>query len=386
MREDLSRLSDNELESSLLALAADDRRHLVAVLRHLAELDRRDLAAKRGFPSLFAYCVRKLRYSEGEAYRRIHAARAAVKFPVLYRALGRGILSLTSVSMLAPHLTRENYRRLLRGAANRSTRDVEVLTASLSPRRQPPDRVRRLSPGLEEPAAPARPSGCGMEGPDLFAAPDPAEAERAAEALRQSEPGVLFPGIADEAAAVRAPAPPRIEFVFAAEEALLQEVERARQLLRHKYPSGRLADIFGEALRVLLERIDPERRLRRKAQRGRPRAPGKTALGAAAIPAGRASCLRIPQGIKDIVWLRDGGRCAFTEPGGRRCESRDALEYDHIRPLSLGGRSDDPANVRLLCRAHNALEARRILGDDVIDAAIAGRRRVAARPNGESDR
>jgi len=62
------------------------------------------------------------------------------------------------------------------------------------------------------------------------------------------------------------------------------------------------------------------------------------------------------------------------------------LEYDHIRPLSLGGRSDDPANVRLLCRAHNALEARRILGDDVIDAAIAGRRRVAARPNGESDR
>ena len=102
MREDLTRLADSELEHSLKTLLRDERANVVSVLRHLAEFDLRRLAVKTGFPSLFDYCVRELRMVEGEAARRIHAARACARFPVLYRALERAC-SRTTVSILAPH-------------------------------------------------------------------------------------------------------------------------------------------------------------------------------------------------------------------------------------------------------------------------------------------
>ena len=51
-----------------------------------------------------------------------------------------------------------------------------------------------------------------------------------------------------------------------------------------------------------------------------------------------------------------------------------------VRIVRRGGRSDDPANLRLLCRAHNAIEARRVFGDAVIDAAVvAAKSRRSAR-------
>lgn len=74
---------------------------------------------------------------------------------------------------------------------------------------------------------------------------------------------------------------------------------------------------------------------------------------------------RIPQGVKDLVWRRDEGRCMFTAPDGVRCSARNRLEFDHIRPWSLGGASDDPANIRLLCRAHNLRSARKVFGERV---------------------
>ena len=59
----------------------------------------------------------------------------------------------------------------------------------------------------------------------------------------------------------------------------------------------------------------------------------------------------IPAQIKREVWSRDQGRCTF--PG---CSSKHFLEYDHIQPVSLHGKSN-LENLRLLCRAHNQLVA-----------------------------
>jgi 5-methylcytosine-specific restriction endonuclease McrA len=71
---------------------------------------------------------------------------------------------------------------------------------------------------------------------------------------------------------------------------------------------------------------------------------------------------RIPQWVKDIVWARDGGSCSYPRAGGGRCGARGGLEFDHIVPWALGGPSDDPKNIRLLCRGHNQEEARRLFG------------------------
>ncbi|MDE2510391.1 MAG: HNH endonuclease, partial [Elusimicrobia bacterium] len=71
---------------------------------------------------------------------------------------------------------------------------------------------------------------------------------------------------------------------------------------------------------------------------------------------------RIPNWVKETVYTRDGGRCTFRSPEGTRCEARGGLEYDHVVPWAHGGVSNDPKNVRLLCRTHNVLEAERVFG------------------------
>jgi 5-methylcytosine-specific restriction endonuclease McrA len=51
--------------------------------------------------------------------------------------------------------------------------------------------------------------------------------------------------------------------------------------------------------------------------------------------------------------------CEYTDPRTKqRCGSKFYLEIDHIRPVALGG-DNGLSNLRLLCRTHNALAARR---------------------------
>lgn len=53
----------------------------------------------------------------------------------------------------------------------------------------------------------------------------------------------------------------------------------------------------------------------------------------------------IPKVIQAHVWQRDGGACT-------KCGGTFALEYDHIKPFAMGGKST-VENLRLLCRACN---------------------------------
>ncbi len=53
----------------------------------------------------------------------------------------------------------------------------------------------------------------------------------------------------------------------------------------------------------------------------------------------------ISQEVKDLVWNRDGGKCA-------QCSSNARLEFDHIIPFSKGG-SNTYRNVQLLCETCN---------------------------------
>lgn len=164
------------------------------------------------------------------------------------------------------------------------------------------------------------------------------------------------------------PVPPpvpvrRAYFSFTADEGFLRDFERAKELSRHKWPAGRQEEVFAGALKVLLDKIDPDKRRRRR-ERARRLAAGARSRG-------------ISRAVKDEVWDRDGGRCVYPGPGGGVCGARAGLEFDHVRPWARGG-SGDAANVRLLCRAHNDLEARRAFGGALVDAAVS-RRRAALR-------
>ncbi|MCM2278843.1 MAG: HNH endonuclease, partial [Oligoflexia bacterium] len=69
----------------------------------------------------------------------------------------------------------------------------------------------------------------------------------------------------------------------------------------------------------------------------------------------------VPAFIRRNVWKRDAGRCTFVGPDGRKCETRFALQYDHIVPVAKGGLST-AENLRLRCRTHNLQAAIEVLG------------------------
>ena len=140
----VNRLSDEALVAKVKHLAAREREATVALIAHLAELDTRRLYLAEGCSSLFMYCTQVLHLSEHAAYGRIEAARAARRFPVILERLEDGSVTLTTVGLLAGHLSEENHRELLDAARHQSKRQVEELVAQLHPQPPVPACVRRL--------------------------------------------------------------------------------------------------------------------------------------------------------------------------------------------------------------------------------------------------
>ena len=395
----ISGLPDDELVQRLQRFAHGSRLLLASFLAHLQEFDDRRLHEPRGFQSLFHYCTTELRLSADEAYLRIYAARLARSYPRILVMLARGELHLSGVSKLGPRLTLQNAEELLSQASGKSKRDIERICAPLMPRSFARDRIRFLTAPLRLPASAQQASlVCGPAatvemGPTDAPIPAlgrdvasetvaPAETVAISRKISDPESGVNPDKVLNQEAVVntdtavnpetvvkaepfRGEEVPRyavergypqtqerlVRITFIAAESLEVKIERAKALLRNKHPYGRLEDVFSEALDVLLAKKDPSARL---AGARPPRRPSSR-LG--------KRTRRVQKAVKDAVWLRDEGRCAFVSPEGRRCDAVEFLEYDHIKPWAAGGVSDDPANIRLLCRTHNALTARLIFGD-----------------------
>jgi hypothetical protein len=129
----LTHLSDAVLLQNLRIILARNGQLTAALLAHLGEVDARRLYAPAGFSSMFTYCLRELRFAEGAAWRRIQAARAARRFPVLFQAVAEGRIHLTAVCLIAPHLTPGNINELLRAVGGLSKAEAQEWLASRFP-------------------------------------------------------------------------------------------------------------------------------------------------------------------------------------------------------------------------------------------------------------
>ena len=99
-RRPFSELGDQQLLEQTRRLAANQRCLEVHILDHLDEIDRRGLALRRGFSSLFDYAVRELRFSDAAAQRRIQAMRLCRRHGWVRACLQSGELSMTSAGQL----------------------------------------------------------------------------------------------------------------------------------------------------------------------------------------------------------------------------------------------------------------------------------------------
>ena len=128
-------------------LLREERRLTAAVLEHLGEVEVRRLylpAACSSMHVMHVYCVRVLGMSEDQAFKRIRAARAVRRFPVVGAAVAEGRLQLSGVVLLAPHLTEENAAELVAEASGKSKAEIEVMLARRVPRADVPERLERV--------------------------------------------------------------------------------------------------------------------------------------------------------------------------------------------------------------------------------------------------
>jgi hypothetical protein len=356
-----ARLSDADLLRRVLVLAGREREATAELVAHLAELDERKLYLAEGFGSLFSYCTGMLRLAEHAAYNRIEAARASRRFPAILDLLADGSLNLSTARLLAPHLRPDNFEALVAMAKGRSKREVEALVARLAPRPDVAASVRKL-PASAPPAAlqPAPESATQEAAPPGPAPTTLLPAIGGSRSLSSALAAAAAPERAAHRPVVTALAPERYRVQFTVSEATHEKLRRVQELLRREIPDGDPGAIFDRALTLLLEDV----------ARKRLAATSKPRLGVAAATRSR----HIPARVRRDVWMRDGGRCAFVGPNGRRCAERAFLEFHHREPHAIGGEAT-AANISLRCRPHNAYEAELVFGSSVplVRGVAAGR-------------
>src|SRR3989442_14524430 len=151
----LARLSDSELVARVKHLAGREREAMAEIIAHLGEIEARNLYPRAGYKSLFEYCRETFRFSEQGTYNRIAAARTARRFPVTLDLLADGSINLTTVRLLAPHLTAENHQIVFEAARGKRTHEVDKIVARLGPKPDVADSIRKLPSPPQGPRPPA---------------------------------------------------------------------------------------------------------------------------------------------------------------------------------------------------------------------------------------
>ena len=280
--------------------AGEERVTLAELVAHLAELDTRDLHLRAGYGSLFVYCRDALAFSEHEAYNRIEAARAVRRFPAILDRLAEGSVNLTSLRLLAPHLTRENHQDVLESARGKRRSQVEEIVAGLWPRPDVPPSLRKLPAPKPASTPPLEPSG------------------RVAPAFP------VWSGLPPAPAAGVTPLSPdryRVQVTIGGET--LERLRLAKDMLRHAIPSGDDAAILDRALTALLLDL-----ARKKFAADRDPAAFPRHGAGLATRAGRGQA----RGLAPRP-----GPLRVRGDEGRRCGERGFVEFHHVRPYATGG-------------------------------------------------
>ena len=158
--------SDKKLIERTELLAQQERRISSEILECLHEIESRMIYAELAYSSLYEFCIKQLKYSEGAAHRRIAAMRLLKGLPENTRGeitekIQLGSLSITNLSILHSFLklekkeqgktyTAEEKTILLGNAENKSKREVEKELASIQPKIIPQESTRVITESLTE--------------------------------------------------------------------------------------------------------------------------------------------------------------------------------------------------------------------------------------------
>ena len=386
----LSHLPSGELVNRLQRLVNRNSELTAHVLAHVGEVDARKLYLRAACPSMFAYCTDVLRLSEAATYKRIHAARAARKHPVIFEMVSSGQLHLSAVCMLASRLTPDNCDELLNEAAGCSKRQVEKLLARRFPSPDVETRVRALprrrASSKQQETSQAMPLLQGADVPrgqgrPVPRPPIPMAAPSSGARASQKQPDVMEP-LSER----------RYKIQLTADQSLHDKLRQAQELLGDRVAPNDLAAVFEQGLDLLVRDL----RRKRFAETKRPRRPKaepvttENGQGPTASAENEDNVRRtpryIPAEVRRTVARRDGHQCTFVDAEtGRRCPERSNLQYHHDHPWGRGG-SREPENIKLLCRPHNLYMAEQDYGSEHMARFVTQKGRADQRRRDEGNR
>ena len=312
----LEELSNGELFARLRAHVGRGNTWLVELLAYLAEIDTRRAYAEHACSSTWDFCVRRLRMSEGEALRRIAAARVLRQFPVVHDYVVRGELHLSAIYELHRHLTPDNHEELLREAAGKSTKAVAEMIAARFPKPDVFSCIEPLAPQAALPLAEAQ-AVLGVDGST--------GEHRAHEGTARSPSSTAASVSASGTSALAATAPvlsrieplsaTRYRLEMAISAAMKERLERIRDLMLHRNPTGDLERIFEAALGLLLAKLEKERlgkTTRSHAKKGSAAVDPSVGRAAQAMATATSAAASEGSAAVDLDAPRD------AEPSGRR--------------------------------------------------------------------
>lgn len=285
----------------------DEREGLARQLEYLAELDRRKLFFE--YSSLRAFLVGQYRMEEWRAEQRVRAARLLKRFPEIKAGIESGKMNFTllEIAQGCAHrekLTDPELAELLKDLAGMSCAGAERELARRFPGsvKLPRDRIRPLTEDLSE---------------------------------------------------VR----------FVANEELLEKLEDIRGLLAHSHPGLSMAELIDILATEYRTRHHPEERAKRATARAERKDgtqekqdnEGEQATETVKTPTVPLDAVRRSPSRRTVHELirKQGYQCSYGDPITQgRCQSRHGLELDHLKPWSLGGKTEI-SNLRFLCRNHH---------------------------------
>jgi hypothetical protein len=349
-----------ELSARLADLLREEQHAMADFLLALAHFDGERLWVDLGYKDLFHYLHRELRLSRSAAHYRKTAVALIQRFPPVADAFRDGRLCLTTSFELSKVLTPENLDDVLPRFYGLSRREAMEVAASLAPAEVVPERtvvtpVRAAcvaGPVAVErcraAAAPALDAGCLPVGDGTSAAaPDP---QRLPTSVRVEAFPPARPLEPPARAEIRPLTAERSRIHLTVDRGFPEKLEEARDALSHAHPGASDGEILELALEALLERAAKRKGI--GTRRPKTLRPSKRE--------------HIPAHVLAGALERAGHCCEWRLASGGVCASRRKLQGDHVQPLALGGTSE-LHNVRILCRFHNLLAAREVLGDGWMD-------------------
>lgn len=343
------KISDELLLEQAEILVQQERETTIMILRHLREIEVRRLYIELGYSSMHRYCIQRLKYSEGQAYRRIASARLLTELPEIEKQIQSGDLNLTNLSKIQSFVRTEKAAHgemdkteklnLIESLENKSTREVE----------------RDLVKKSHQPLLMAEKFRMtGQELSQVQAEQGQPEVQyQRFETLLNSEQQDLLQEFKNFYAHELTDMSNHTVLMFLLEKAVNHK--RKKHGLQNKpnnnapLPSAPEVKIAGQSSPNLTESS-----LDRDQFENRPLRNNNKSLSLKRTPLKAAA--------KRSIWQRAGGCCEHINlKTQERCSSKFALEEDHIQPVALGG-SNDLSNIQLLCRAHNSRRAIKTFG------------------------